>query len=107
ESTRVLLRKVPRTREPHLFVMSIGSICWAVAAVSVAIPLVGTFLLSFLPLPEQLDSLIVWYFMLLLLIAIPPLITVAVLRALNADDRPEGYAAQLGIFLKGYPFALS
>lgn len=106
-STVMLFGKVPRTREPYLFVISIGSICWIVAAVSVAIPPVGTFLLSFLPLPEQLDSLIAWYIMLILLIAIPPLVAVAILRALDPGDRPQGYAARAGLLLKGYPFVLS
>lgn len=106
-STVMLFGKVPRTREPHLFVMSVGSICWIVAAVSVAIPPVGTFLLSFLPLPEQLDSLIAWYVMLSLMIAIPPLVAIAILRALDSDDRPQGYAAHAGVLLKGYPFVLT
>jgi hypothetical protein len=106
-STVMLFGKVPRTREPHLFVMSVGSICWMVAAVSVAIPPVGAFLLSFLPLPEQLDSLIAWYVMLALTIAIPPLVAVAILRALDADDRPKGYAARAGMLLKGYPYVVT
>jgi hypothetical protein len=100
-STVMLFGKVPRTREPHLFVMSVGSICWIVAAVSVVIPPVGAFLLSFLPLPEQLDSLIAWYIMLSLLVAIPPMVAVAILRALDPGDRPRGYAARLGMLLKG------
>jgi hypothetical protein len=106
-STVMLFGKVPRTREPHLFVMSVGSICWIVAAVSVVIPPVGAFLLSFLPLPEQLDSLIAWYIMLSLLVAIPPVVAVAILRALDPGDRPRGYAARVGMLLKGYPFVLS
>ena len=106
-STVMLFGKVPRTREPHLFVMSIGSICWTVAAVSVAIPPVGAFLLGFLPLPEQLDSLIAWYVMLALMIAIPPLVAAAVVRALDADERPRGYPALAGMLLKGYPFVLT
>ena len=84
---------MPRTREPHLFVMSVGSICWIVATVSVAIPPVAAFLLGFLPLPERLDALIAWYVMLAFLIVIPPLVTVAILRALPPDDRPHGPTA--------------
>jgi hypothetical protein len=106
-STVMLFGKVPRTREPYIFVMSVGSICWIVAAVSVVIPPVGTFLLGFLPLPERLDSLIAWYVMLLLAVAIPPLVAVAILRALAPDDRPQGYAARAGMLLKGYPFVVS
>ena len=106
-STVMLFGKVPRTREPYLFVMSVGSICWIVAAVSVAIPPVGAFLLSFLPLPERLDSLIAWYIMLSLAVAIPPLVAVAILRALDPGDRPQGSAALVGMLLKGYPFVLS
>jgi hypothetical protein len=106
-STVMLFGKVPHTREPYIFVMSVGSICWIVAAVSVVIPPVGAFLLSFLPLPEQLDSLIAWYVMLILMIAIPPLVAVAILRALDPDDRPQGYVALAGVLLKGYPFVLT
>jgi len=106
-STVMLFGKVPRTREPYLFVMSVGSICWIVAAVSVAIPPVGAFLLSFLPLPERLDSPIAWYIMLSLAVAIPPLVAVAILRALDPGDRPQGSAALVGMLLKGYPFVLS
>ena len=105
-STVTLFGKVPRTREPHLFVMSVGSICWIVAAVSIAIPPVAAFLLGFLPLPERLDGLIAWYVMLAFTIAIPPLVTVAVLRALPPDDRPHGPMAIGGMVLKGYPFVV-
>ena len=105
-STVMLFGKVPRTREPHLFVMSVGSICWIVAAVSVAVPPVGAFLLGFLPLPERIDGLIAWYIMLALMIVIPPLVTVAILRALAPDDRPHGLVALAGMLLKGYPFVL-
>jgi hypothetical protein len=105
-STVTLFGKVPRTREPHLFVMSVGSICWIVAAVSVAIPPVAAFLLGFLPLPERLDGLIAWYVMLAFTIVIPPLVTFAILRALPPDDRPRGAVASGGMLLKGYPFVL-
>ena len=106
-STVMLFGKVPRAREPYIFVMSVGSICWIIAAVSVVISPVGTFLLGFLPLPERLDSLIAWYIMLSLTVAIPPLVAVAILRALDPDDRPKGYATHAGILLKGYPFVVS
>jgi hypothetical protein len=105
-STVMLFGKVPRTREPHLFVMSVGSICWLIAAVSVAVPPVSAFLLGFLPLPERIDSLIAWYVMLALSIIIPLLVTVAILRALAPDDRPHGFVALAGMLLKGYPFVL-
>jgi hypothetical protein len=104
-STVMLLGKVPRTREPHLFVMSVGSICWIVD-VSVAVPPVGEFLLGFLPLPERIDGLIAWYVMLALTIVIPPLVTFAIVRALPSDDRPHGIVALAGMLLKGYPFVL-
>ena len=101
-STVMLFGKVPRAREPYIFVMSVGSICWIIAAVSVVISPVGTFLLGFLPLPERLDSLIAWYIMLSLTVAIPPLVAVAILRALQPDDRPKGFATRAGMLLKGY-----
>jgi hypothetical protein len=105
-STVMLFGKVPRTREPHLFVMSVGSICWIVAAVSVAVPPVSEFLLGFLPLPERIDGLIAWYVMLAFTIVIPPLVTVAIMRALAPDDRPHGLVALAGMLVKGYPFVL-
>jgi hypothetical protein len=105
-STVMLFGKVPRTREPHLFVMSVGSICWIIAAVSVAVPPVAAFLLGFLPLPERLDGLIAWYVMLAFMIVIPPLVTFAILRALPPDDRPHGLLGTGGMLLKGYPFVL-
>lgn len=105
-STVTLFGKVPRTLEPLLFVMSVGSICWIVAAVGVAIPPVATFLLGFLPLPERLDGLIAWYVMLAFTIVIPPLVTFAILRALPPHDRPRGAMEGGGMLLKGYPFVL-
>jgi hypothetical protein len=105
-STVMLFGKVPRTREPHLFVMSVGSICWIVAVVSVAVPPVGAFLLGFLPLPERIDGLIAWYIMLAFTIVIPPLVTFAILRALAPDDRPRDATARASMLLKGYPFVL-
>jgi len=105
-STVMLFGKVPRTREPHLFVMSVGSICWIFAAGGVAVPPAGAFLLGFLPLPERIDGLIAWYIMLALMIVIPPLVTVAIMRALAPDDRPHGLVALAGMLVKGYPFVL-
>jgi hypothetical protein len=105
-STVKLFGKVPRTREPHLFVMSVGSICWIVAAVSVVVPPVAAFLLGFLPLPERIYDLIAWYVMLAFTIVIPPLVSFAIVRALPPDDRPHDPVAIGGMFLKGYPFVL-
>jgi hypothetical protein len=105
-STVMLFGKVPRTREPHLFVMSVGSICWIVAAVSVAIPPVAAFLLGFLPLPERIDGLIARYIMLAFTIVIPPLVTFAILRALPPDERAHGPLAIGGLLLRGYVFVL-
>lgn len=106
-STVMLFGKVPRTREPYVFVMSIGATSWIVAVMSVAVPPVGEFLLGFLPIPEPLDGLIVWYIMLTLVVAIPPLVAVAIVRALDADNQPRGRASLVGMILKGYPFVLS
>jgi hypothetical protein len=106
-STIMLFGKVPRTREPYIFVMSIGATSWIVAVVSVAVPPVGAFLLGLLPIPELLDGLIVWYIMLTLVVAIPPLVAVAIVRALDADNLPLGRASLVGMILKGYPFVLS
>jgi hypothetical protein len=105
-STVMLFGKVPRTREPHLFVMSVGSICWIVAAVSVAIPPVAAFLLGFVPLPERIDGLVAWYIMLAFTIVIPPLVTFAIMRGLPSDDRAHGPLAIGGMLLKGYVFVL-
>jgi hypothetical protein len=69
----------------------------SVAVVSVAIPPVSAFLLGFLPLPERIDDLIIWYVMLAFAIVIPPLVTFAIVRALPPDDRPHGFAALAGM----------
>src|SRR4030095_7695234 len=59
-----------------------------------------------LPLPERIDGLIAWYIMLALMIVIPPLVTVAIMRALAPDDRPHGLVALAGMLVRGYPFVL-
>jgi hypothetical protein len=71
-STVVLFGEVPRTREPHLVVMGVGCLVWAVAVVGVVFPPFAAFLFGLIPLPEPYGDMLAWYVMVVLAVAVPP-----------------------------------
>jgi hypothetical protein len=103
-STVVLFGEVPRTPEPHLVVMGVGCLVWAVAEVGVVFPPFAAFLFGFIPLPVPYGDMLAWYVMVILAVAVPPVVAIAGLLTLDPDDRPRGPAALGGALAKGYPY---
>jgi hypothetical protein len=106
-SAAMLFGRVPRTREPYLFVMTVGSLTWSVAVVGVIVPPVADFLLSLLPFPDAVEAMVAWYVMLVLAIVIPSVVAFAAMRSLNPEDRPREAAAVGAVLLKCYPYTAS
>src|SRR4051812_37161005 len=55
-ATTMLFGKVPADRQIYLSLISFGSVLWLVVVAGVAFPRVGTFLLTFVPLPKWVDT---------------------------------------------------
>ena len=51
-ATVLLFGHVPEDRQIYVSAIAFGSVIWLVVLVGVAFPAVGTFLLSFVPLPD-------------------------------------------------------
>src|SRR5687768_7337522 len=55
-ATVMLFGRVPQDRQIYLSLVSFGSVIWLLTLVGIAFPRIGTFLLSFVPLPEWIDK---------------------------------------------------
>jgi hypothetical protein len=79
-ATVMLFGRVPQSRQIYLSLISFGSVAWLVALVGIAFPTVGTFLLSFVPLPSWVDRTWVRLAMVAGAIVIPPIVGALALR---------------------------
>src|SRR5919108_6359501 len=72
-ATMMLFGRVPQDRQIYLSLVSFGSVIWLLALVGIAFPKLGTFLLSFVPLPDWVDRKWVRLAMLAAALVIPPI----------------------------------
>jgi hypothetical protein len=101
-ATVMLFGRVPQDRQIYLSVVTFGSVIWLLALVGVAFPTVGTFLLSFVPLPEWVDRKWVRLAMLAAALVVPAIVGVISLRLVDPEDRPSTVRA----VLRGYPYTI-
>lgn len=101
-ATVMLFGRVPQDRQIYLSVVTFGSVIWLLALLGVAFPTVGTFLLSFVPLPEWVDKKWVRLAMLLAALVVPAIVGVISLRLVDPEDRPSTVKA----VLRGYPYTI-
>ena len=97
--------RVPKDKEVFLAAITFGSVIWVVLIIGVAVPAAGVWLLSFAPIPDWIDEGLVRLVMLGAVLVLPPVLSLASLKLLRDQDRPEGMAPMLLHFARGYPLA--
>ncbi len=70
-ATVMIFGKVPESRQLYLSIVAFGSVAWMVVLVGILFPPVGTFLLTFVPLPSGVNQTWVRLAMLTAAIVIP------------------------------------
>lgn len=101
----LLFGRVPKDKEIFLAAITFGSVIWVVVIIGVALPAAGVFLLSFLPIPDWVDENVVRLAMLAAVLVVPPVLSLATLKLLRAEDRPKGIRGILLHLARGYPLA--
>ncbi|HET7082697.1 MAG TPA: hypothetical protein VFJ00_03190 [Candidatus Limnocylindria bacterium] len=101
----LLFGRVPKEKEIFLAAITFGSVIWVVLIIGVALPAAGVFLLSFLPIPDWVDENLVRLAMLAAVLVLPPVLSLATLKLLRAEDRPKGIRGILLHLARGYPLA--
>ena len=101
-ATVMLFGRVPQDRQIYLSVVTFGSVIWLLTLVGVAFPKAGTFLLSFVPLPEWVDRKWVRLAMLAAALVVPAIVGFLSLRLVDPEDRPSTVKA----VLRGYPYTI-
>jgi hypothetical protein len=101
----LLFGRVPKDREVFLAAITFGSVIWVVLIVGVAVPAAGVWLLSFAPIPDGVDEGLVRLAMLGAVFVLPPVLSLATLGLLRAEDRPKGFGPMLLHLARGYPLA--
>jgi hypothetical protein len=104
-ATTMIFGRVPEKRQLYVSVMTFGSLVWIAVIVGIAFPSVGTFLLSFVPLPSWVDREWVRLGMIVAGVVLPALVGTVSLLLRDPDKRPIG-SARLRTVLRGYPFTL-
>jgi hypothetical protein len=102
----MLFGRVPQDRQIYLSLVSFGSVMWLIALFSIAFPSVGTFVLSFVPLPEWVDRKWVRLAMLGVAIVLPAIVGVLAGRLVDEEKRPKGGGAFVKTILRGYPYTV-
>ncbi len=102
----LLFGRVAGARHVVLTAMSLASIVWLVAALGVALPDLGAWLLVALPLPPGVDRDLVRVAMLAAVVVLPACIGAASLFLVEPAARPRG-PAMAGRVVRGYPFAFA
>lgn len=105
-ATIMLFGRVPQDRQIYLSLVSFGSVIWLLALLGTAFPKVGTFLLSFVPLPDWIDTKWVRLTMLGAAIVVPAIVGVLATRLVDEEERPKGAGGFLKTVLRGYPYTI-
>ena len=105
-ATVMLFGRVPQDRQIYLSLVSFGSVIWLLALLGTAFPRLGTFLLSFVPLPEWIDTTWVRLAMLAAAIVVPAIVGVLATRLVDEDERLKGAGGFAKTVLRGYPYTI-
>jgi hypothetical protein len=103
-ATVMLFGKVPEDRQIYLSVVTFGSVAWLLVVIGIAFPSAGTFLLSFVPLPDWVSRNVVRLVMLGAALVLPLIVGFVSLRMVDPEQRPKGGGATTVAVLKGYPY---
>jgi hypothetical protein len=105
-ATVTLFGRVPQSRQIFLSIIALGSVLWLAVVLGIAFPDFGTFLLSFVPLPDWVDQTWVRIAMLVAAVLIPAVVGVISLLMLEPKERPRDILGKAKAVLKGYPYTL-
>ena len=105
-ATVMLFGRVPQDRQIYLSLVSFGSVIWLLALLGIAFPKVGTFLLSFVPLPEWIDTKWIRLAMMGAVLVIPAVVGVLATRLVDEDKRLKGAGGFVKTVLRGYPYTV-
>jgi hypothetical protein len=105
-ATVLLFGRVPEDRQIYVSLIAFGSVIWLVVLVGVAFPSAGTFLLSFVPLPDWVDKTWVRLAMLGAVVVIPAVVGGISILIQGEAQRPRGAGAIAKALLKGYPYTV-
>jgi hypothetical protein len=105
-ATVLLFGRVSQDRQIYVSMIAFGSVIWLVALIGVAFPVVGTFVLSFVPLPDWVDKKWVRIAMLAAVVVLPLLVGLVAIQMHEKSRRPGGAAATVKAILKGYPYTI-
>ena len=105
-ATVLLFGRVSEDRQIYVSTIAFGSVIWLVLLVGIAFPAVGTFLLSFVPLPDWIDKQWIRIAMLAGAVTLPALVGVVSILMLEKERRPRGAVALAKAVAKGYPYTL-
>ena len=105
-ATVMLFGRVPQDRQIYLSLVSFGSVIWLLALVGIAFPRIGTFLLSFVPLPEWIDKKWIRLAMLGAALVIPAIVGMLATRLVDEDARLKGAGGFVKTVLRGYPYTI-
>lgn len=104
-ATTLLFGKVPENRQIYISLASLGAVLWMIVVIGIAFPSAGTFLLSFVTLPEWLNDRMRWV-MLGLAVVLPAVNGIISLFMLDPQQRPKDFRGKSRIILRGYPYTL-
>src|SRR5689334_22142764 len=90
-ATVLLFGRVSESRQIYVSAIAFGSAIWLVVLLGVAFPSLGTFLLSFVPLPDWVDKTWVRLAMLAAVVILPAVVGVMSILMLE-KERPRGAA---------------
>ncbi|HZV01090.1 MAG TPA: hypothetical protein VFF73_30530 [Planctomycetota bacterium] len=105
-ATILLFGKVPARKQVYLSAASLASLVWFLAALSIAFPRVGAFLLAFVVLPEWVEDSYIRIAMLVAAVAIPAIVGGLSIAMHDAEDRPRGVGGKVMAVLRGYPYTI-
>jgi hypothetical protein len=104
-ATAMVFGRVSEQRQIYVSIMTFGSLVWIAVALGIAFPRVGTFLLSFVPVPKWVDTRWIRIAMLASAVVVPAIVGGVSLLLQDPDTRPSGFARVKWV-LRGYPFTL-
>ena len=100
-ASSLLFGRVPQDRQVWLAVLTFGSLVWVAAVAGIAVPDVGTILLTAFPRPDWIPEAWVRLAMLAIALVLPAILGGVTLLLFDPEDRPRGL--QLGVQVaRGY-----
>jgi hypothetical protein len=105
-ATVLLFGRVSEDQQVYLSAIAFGSVIWLIVLVGVAFPSFATFLLSFVPLPDWIDTTWIRLAMLAAVVILPAAIGAVSVFMVDKADRPRGAATVTMTVLRGYPYTV-